>query len=128
MSGLQVCEESAHCMGDYEPAGKSPLSDGTAFAENNDLPPYENALLSLLSQRIWHSAGSPALYPETFPAAWCRGGTGVRFLYGRVRMVKKALSALQAVLGVSRSFKSWNLKFLHMEQMVSIHETLGSIA
>jgi hypothetical protein len=43
-------------------------------------------------------------------------------------MVKKALSALQAVLGVSRSFKSWNLKFLHMEQMVSIHETLGSIA
>ena len=23
-------------MGYYEPAGKSPLSDGTAFAENND--------------------------------------------------------------------------------------------
>ena len=100
----------------------------TAFAENNDLPLYENALLSLLSQRIWHSAGSPALYPETFPAAWCRGGTGVRFLYGRIRMVKKALSALQAVLGVSRSCKSWNLKFLHMEQMVSLYETLGSIA
>ena len=79
-------------------------------------------------RKEWHSAGSPALYPETFPAAWCRGGTGVRFLYGRIRMVKKALSALQAVLGVSRSFKSWNLKFLHMEQIVSIHETLGSIA
>ena len=82
-------------------------------------------------QKEIHKVGKSRMFeglPETFPAAWCRGGTGVRFLYGRVRMVKKALSALQAVLGVSRSFKSWNLKFLHMEQMVSIHETLGSIA
>jgi hypothetical protein len=43
-------------------------------------------------------------------------------------MVKKALSALQAALGVSSSFKSWNLKFLHMKQMVSMYETLGSTA